>query len=108
MNHLIAIDGDEFTGKTTVVIPALAVFLEKKGYVVKTSREPGGSPKGEKMREEIFEKLRQGISPYEQAVLFNKARKNHIDEVIKPFLDSGDKRVVLLDRYLDSTVFIRV
>ncbi len=103
MNYFITVDGDEFTGKTSVAVPALESYFSQLGYEVKTSREPGGSPRGEKMRKEIFEKLRKGISPYEQAVLFNEARKIHIDEVLRPFLHTGDKKVIILDRYLDAT-----
>ena len=103
MNFLISIEGDEFTGKTTVAVPAIARFFEKKEFVVQTSREPGGSEKGEAMRREIFEKLRQGTSPYDQAVLFNEARRVHINEVIRPFFAQDDRKVLVLDRYLDST-----
>lgn len=103
MNYFIAVDGDEFTGKTTVAIPALVSYFSDLGYEVKASREPGGSPKGERMRKEIFEKLRKGITPYKQAVLFNEARKMHIEEIIRPFLNTGDKKIMILDRYLDAT-----
>lgn len=103
MNYLVTVDGDEFTGKTTVAIPALESYFSGLGYTVRKSREPGGSQRGEKMRKEIFEKLREGISPYEQAILFNEARKIHIDDIIKPFLESGDKKIMLLDRYVDAT-----
>lgn len=105
MNYLIAVEGDELTGKTTVVVPALAKEFKDRGFDVLTSREPGGSEEGEKMRKEIFEKLRQGISPEEQAELFNTARKIHIENVIKPFFkeETTKNKVVILDRYLDST-----
>ncbi|OGK39442.1 dTMP kinase [Candidatus Roizmanbacteria bacterium RIFCSPHIGHO2_12_FULL_44_10] len=105
MAQLITVEGGEFTGKTTVVVPALERIFRDAGKNVQASREPGGSPKAEKLRTEIFEKLRQGIPPEEQALLFNQARKVHLDDRMRPFL--GEKKdkdtILILDRYLDST-----
>lgn len=105
MGLLITIEGGEFVGKTSVALPGLHKILEDCGLRVLSSREPGGTPAGEKIREEIFQKAARGASADEMALLFNKARRIHLDTVIKPFL--GEKKekdaIVLLDRYLDST-----
>ncbi|OGK14886.1 dTMP kinase [Candidatus Roizmanbacteria bacterium RIFCSPLOWO2_02_FULL_37_19] len=104
MGYLITLEGGEYTGKTSL-LPSLAKILQDAGHQVKTSREPGGSPQAEEFRSFIFQQLRQGISAEEQVVLFNKARKMHINDVIRPYLgDSKEKNTILLvDRYLDST-----
>lgn len=105
MGLLITIEGGEFTGKSSVVIPALKTIFEHLGIETLTSREPGGTPRCEEIRQEIFTKLKEGATAQELAILFNKARRIHLDEVIIPFLGENKEhlRIVLLDRYLDST-----
>ncbi|MFQ5452175.1 MAG: dTMP kinase [Candidatus Paceibacterota bacterium] len=105
MAYFISIDGGEFTGKTTVVVPSLAEIFTRAGFVVKTGRDPGGTKAAEKLRVEIFRKSRQGADPKELALLFYKARKFHVDQVIAPFLKthSNKKAIMIMDRYLDST-----
>lgn len=106
MNKLfITVEGGEFVGKTSLVVPGLSKIIEELGLIVASSREPGGTEKAEEMRQLIFEKIKKGARPFELAILFNKARKIHIDELINPFFTKhGDKNAVLiLDRYLDST-----
>lgn len=105
MGLLITIEGGEFTGKTSVVIPALKIFLEHLNIQTLTSREPGGTPAGEAIREKIFARLKEGATPLELAQLFNEAREIHINDVIIPFLGTNKeyKKIALLDRYLDST-----
>lgn len=102
MGLLISIEGGEYVGKTSLVVPALKRIAQELGLSGFSSREPGGTEKGEKMRREIFEKAAQQIDPYELTLLFNKARRLHIEEFIKPSLENADA-VVILDRYLDST-----
>ncbi len=105
MGLLITVEGGDYTGKTSVVVPTLKKYFEKKDIPVIVSREPGGTQKGEQIRALIFEKIKKGVSAYELAILFNKARKVHLEEVIMPFLGSHKEKraVVILDRYLDST-----
>ena len=106
MGYLISVEGGEFTGKTSLVVPALETILRRAGYCVKTSREPGGTPTAEAIREKIFQKLREGATQNELALLFNQARKIHLQEVIIPFLGARKEKnaVLILDRYLDSTM----
>lgn len=105
MGLLITVEGGDYTGKTSVVVPAIKKYFEKKGIPVLVSREPGGTKKGEEIREKIFEKIKHRTSPQELALLFNKARKIHLKEVIIPYLGKNKEKrgVVILDRYLDST-----
>lgn len=106
MGLLIAIEGDDYVGKTTVAVPGLRATLSDCGFPVLVSREPGGSPEAEQIRQEIFTKAHDGTSSQEElARLFNKARRIHLEQVIKPFLGERKEKqgVVILDRYLDST-----
>lgn len=105
MGYIITIEGGEFVGKSSVAIPAIQSFFKKAGFETIICREPGGTPKGELIRKEIFEKLEKGVSALQLAQLFNKGRKINIDEVIKPHLGVRKEHnaVVILDRYLDST-----
>lgn len=105
MGLLITVEGGEYTGKTSVVLPTIKQYFEQKNVPVLVSREPGGTPEGEKIREEIFEKVKNNADSNELALLFNKARRIHLDNVIIPFLGAHKekKSVVVLDRYLDST-----
>ncbi|MCX7996903.1 MAG: dTMP kinase [Patescibacteria group bacterium] len=105
MGLLITIEGGEYVGKTTLAIPGLLSLLESCGIPVLSSREPGGTPEGERIRNEIFRKVADGANEKELAILFNKARRIHLDTVIIPFLGKHKEKnaVVLLDRYLDST-----
>lgn len=103
MGYLITVEGGEFTGKTSVVVPALYTICQELGIPTLKSREPGGTPEAEKIRQIIFEKLRNGAHPKELALLFNKARKVHLDTIVRPFLHSNPRGIVILDRYCDST-----
>ncbi len=105
MNFLLAIEGGEYVGKTSVVAPSLEKFFTSLGWVVKIGREPGGTTKGEEIRRKIFEKARKKAPAKELALLFNQSRKIHIDDVIKPFFkeNTGKNSLFILDRYLDST-----
>ncbi len=105
MGLLITVEGGEYVGKTSLVVPALKTFLEAAGIETITSREPGGTLEGEKIREKIFKRLKEGATAKELTLLFNEARRIHLDTIIIPFLGQNKEkgRVVILDRYLDST-----
>ncbi|MDO8497489.1 MAG: dTMP kinase [bacterium] len=105
MGLLITVEGGEYVGKTSVAVPGLKLLLEKAGVEVLTSREPGGTAAGEEMRQLIFQKHKDGAPPEELALLFNKARKVHLESTVIPFLGKKKEKhtIVILDRYLDST-----
>lgn len=105
MGILITVEGGEFTGKTTVVVPAIVQFFKSKNIPVTASREPGGTSAGEAIREKIFSRIKEKANALEMALLFNEARKIHLDEIIIPALGAHKEKraVVVLDRYLDST-----
>jgi dTMP kinase len=106
MGLFITVEGGDFTGKTSLVVPALTKVLEKAGFQTLQSREPGGTPEGEQIREKIFQRVRQGAPAEELAEHFSEARRIHLDHVVRPFLgeDKEKKSIAILDRYIDSTI----
>ena len=105
MGLLITIEGGEYTGKSSVVVPGLVAYIKALEIAVLASREPGGTKKGEELRALIFEKAKAKAPASQLALYFNKARKIHLEEQVIPYLGhKKEKRaVVVLDRYLDST-----
>ena len=73
MGLFITVEGSDYTGKTSTVIPGLQIAIINKGLPVLVSREPGGTIQGEHIRQQIFEKKAAGASAFELAVLFNQA-----------------------------------
>jgi dTMP kinase len=96
----IVIEGIEGSGKTTL-IAGLAEHLEAAGHAVAVTREPGGTPAGDAIRE-IFLDRAIAMAPLTEALLVNAARAEHVGRVIRPLLDDG--RIVLCDRFIDSTL----
>src|SRR5205807_880224 len=74
--------------------------LEGEGRTVVATREPGGTPLGERIRELLLES--DEIAPWTEASLFAAARAELVDRVIGPALARGE--TVLCDRYLDSSL----
>lgn len=105
MGLLITVEGGEFVGKSSVVAPYIKTFFEKKGMEALVSREPGGTPEGERIRQLIFKRLKEGAPTKELTLLFYKARVIHLNDIVIPFLGKKKEqnRVVILDRYIDST-----
>ena len=95
----ITFEGLDGSGKTTH-IERLHYFLkyELKKNVMAT-REPGGTELAEELREIL---LNREMSDRTRIMLFNAARSDHVDKLIRPSLESG--QIVLCDRYTDSTL----
>lgn len=96
--RLITLEGGEGSGKSTQA-RRLARHLEKRGRQAVLTREPGGSPLAERLRDIILE--RPPASPATEFLLFAAARAEHIATLISPALAAG--KVVVCDRYIDST-----
>lgn len=96
----ITFEGIDGCGKTTQ-IELLKQDLEKKGYTVIVTREPGAKGLGEKLRE-ILLNYDGEVSSNCESFLFLADRAQHIDTIIKPAIDKGT--IVLCDRHTDSTV----
>ena len=97
----IAFEGGEGAGKSTQEA-LLADALANAGYQVVRTREPGGTPAGERIREILLSPQFDGLDARAEALLFAAARGEHAARIIRPALERGD--VVVCDRYLDSSV----
>lgn len=93
----ITFEGGEGAGKSTIA-RKLRHYLENKGYEVILTREPGGTEFADRVRDLIME---EDISAYEEMMLFNVARLNHLEQVILPAL--ANHKIVLCDRFIDSS-----
>lgn len=93
----ITFEGIDGAGKSTH-LPALAQALQAQGRAVLQTREPGGTPLAERLRELL---LREPMDPLCEALLMFAARRDHWRRVIKPALAAG--QVVLCDRFTDAT-----
>lgn len=96
----ITIEGLDGCGKSTQ-LGRLAEVLRAQGREVVLTREPGGTPAGEKIRGVILDSRTAGLLPRAELALMFAARAQHIDEVILPALEAG--RFVLCDRFTDSS-----
>jgi dTMP kinase len=97
----ITLEGPEGSGKSSQ-IPPLKQFLCEQGYDVLATREPGGTSVGEQIRTVLFNLENTDILPRTEILLFQAARAQLVDQVIRPHLAKGG--VVLCDRYADSTL----
>jgi dTMP kinase len=96
----ITFEGGEGSGKSTQA-QLLADRLRGESIDVVLTREPGGSPFAEQVRSLILDPATAPHSPLCEALLFNAARADHLDAVIRPALAAG--RWVICDRFADST-----
>lgn len=98
----VTIEGGEGSGKSTL-IHGLAEKLEAKGLTVVSTREPGGTPLAENVRDLVLSPPDDDPwSPLAEALLMNAARSDHVDKKISPALMRGDW--VICDRFSDSTL----
>jgi dTMP kinase len=98
--HFISFEGGEGAGKSTQ-IRRLAERLRAAGHDVIVTREPGGSPGAEAIRELLVNGAADRWSPVTETLLMYAARRDHVERVIRPALARG--AVVLCDRFADST-----
>ena len=96
---LVSFEGGEACGKSTQ-IKLFKEFLEKNNIDYLCTREPGGTPVGEEIRN-ILLHSKSDLSAKTEFLLFSASRNKLIEEVVKPALDAG--KVVVLDRYFDSS-----
>ena len=101
MSLFITFEGGEGSGKSTA-IKTLTKKLEEEGYEIVLTREPGGTPIAEQIREVILNKKNVEMDPITEALLYAASRRQHIQEKIIPALKEG--KLVLCDRFLDSSL----
>lgn len=100
MPLFISFEGPDGSGKSTQT-RLLAAALRKRGLPVTETREPGGTPLGESVRELLLSPSAPEATPLAMALLLSSARAQLVSQVIKPSLRRGD--IVIADRYADST-----
>ena len=97
----ITLEGPEGSGKTTAVEAAVKE-LEKRGYKIVRTREPGGTPIAEQIRNVILDKANTAMDARTEALLYAASRRQHLVEKVWPALKEG--KIVICDRYLDSSL----
>ena len=97
----ISLEGIEGSGKSTQ-IKHLQAYLIGKGYQCLTTREPGGTTIGVRIREILLDPAVDHIHPLAELLLYMADRAQHLAEVVKPALQA--QAVVLCDRYYDATM----
>jgi dTMP kinase len=97
----ITLEGGEGVGKSTQV-KALAEALRQRGIDVLITREPGGSPGAEGIRELLLRGAEERWGARSEALLFAAGRADHVEKTIRPALEAG--RWVLSDRFVDSSL----
>lgn len=101
MPNFISFEGIDCSGKGCQV-RLLTDHLRVAGRTVLTTREPGGTPAAEKIREGLLTGAFREYGPIAEVMLFNAARTHHLNDAIRPALARGE--VVICDRFFDSTL----
>lgn len=97
----ITFEGVEGAGKSTQ-IRKLAEALEAEGHEVVITREPGGAPVAERIRQLVLDPGVEEMSDRTEALLIAAARADHVEKLIRPALHEG--KIVLCDRFVDSSL----
>ena len=101
MSLFVTFEGGEGSGKSTA-IKSLVEKLKQEGFDILLTREPGGTPISEQIREVILNKENTNMDPVTEAYLYAASRRQHVVEKVRPALKEG--KLVLCDRYLDSSL----
>jgi dTMP kinase len=99
--RFVVLEGGEGAGKTSL-LAALAAALEAEGRTVRRTREPGGSPAAERIRDIVVSGRIDSLDAAAETLLLTAARRQHLRETVLPALARGE--IVLCDRYLGSTL----
>ena len=97
----ITIEGPEGSGKTSVMNAIVAKLLSE-GFPIVRTREPGGTPIAEQIRNVILDKENILLDARAEALLYAASRRQHLVEKVWPALKEG--KIVICDRYLDSSL----
>ena len=98
--RFVTFEGLDGCGKSTQ-LEKLAAVLTAQGLSIVVTREPGGTPTGEKVRQLLLDTNTSSLTPLAELALMFASRAQHITEVIQPALVEG--KIVLCDRFTDST-----
>ncbi|MBQ8202206.1 MAG: dTMP kinase [Clostridia bacterium] len=97
----LSVEGLDGSGKGTQ-IRLLSDVIDRYGFELQLSREPGGCPISEKLRDIILDRNNADMDDVTEVLLYAAARAQHVRQVIRPAVAAG--RVLLCDRYVDSSV----
>ena len=97
----ITIEGPDGSGKSTQ-IENIRKFFEDKNIEIVFTREPGGTPIGERIREIILDNRFKEMDSMTEAMLYAASRAQHVAQIIRPALEAG--KVVVCDRFVDSSL----
>ena len=97
----ITIEGVEGSGKSSSTNDVVN-RLRKEGYDIITTREPGGTPIAEKIRDIILDVNNTNLDPRAEALLYAASRRQHLIEKVWPNLKQG--KIVICDRFIDSSL----
>lgn len=99
--YFISIEGGDGSGKSTQ-ISNIESYLKQKGHEVLLTREPGGTPLAEKIREMILDPENKEMTARTEMLLYAASRAQHLEEKIIPALMEG--KTVITDRFTDSSI----
>ena len=97
----VTIEGPEGSGKSSVT-KEVTKRLEQEGFEVVLTREPGGTPIAEQIREVILNKENTKMDPVTEALLYAASRRQHLVEKVWPLSKEG--KIVISDRFIDSSL----
>ena len=98
--YFLSVEGGDGSGKSTQ-IQNIKNYLTERGQEVILSREPGGTPIGEKIRELILDPANEAMTGRAEMLLYAASRAQHVEEKILPALAEG--KTILSDRFTDSS-----
>ena len=99
--YFITFEGADGCGKSTQ-LNLLKDYLCERGHDLVVSREPGGCPISERIREVVLDPAYKGMSDECEALLYAASRAEHVRQVILPAIEAG--KIMLCDRFLDSSI----
>ena len=103
--RLISLEGGEGAGKTSAIV-AIRELLQARGHEVILTREPGGTPLAERIRELLLNPKEETLAPETELLLMFASRAQHVREVVRPALQRG--AFVVSDRFTDSSYAYQV
>ncbi|MEK7395888.1 MAG: dTMP kinase [Candidatus Poribacteria bacterium] len=96
----ISLEGIEGCGKSTQA-RMLSDYVSELGYCVVLTREPGGTPIAEKIREMLLDSRNQNMTSRTELLLYLASRSQHVEQIIMPALQNG--KIVICERFNDAT-----
>lgn len=101
MKLFVTLEGPEGSGKTTVA-KVVYDYFKNKGVEAMLTREPGGIPISEKIRDIILDPENSNMDDRTEALLYAASRRQHLSQKVLPALERGE--LVICDRFIDSSL----